>query len=231
MTIVLNAAIVKSSLHTLACQLSRRPILHFPCPDFICPLTRVQFGYPWAQLYEVWWDTQARNGFAPVSISQSPPPGSILRFGTTTEVTVTATDAANQSLSCTSTVIAPPLVVCGDVEMNVTAGSYSRVGAFRPRGDIVTGTVFKLKGILQSRLTGKGSVIARLRKGGNKLTGSIVFQGNRTKGALNNLMITAPFTYFNASKSLVVDVQVNNNTNQGDNVARYVVYCQELFTT
>lgn len=225
----LKASYFKADVQAVACKLSMIDVLPFPCPDFVCPVDTIMPGYPWVELLDVRQYARARNGFAPVNVSQSPAPGSILRFDTTTEVTVTATDATNRSLSCKSNVIAPPLEPCGTVEINVTAGTYGRVGVFQPNRTIVTGTVFKMKGVLQKDLTGKGSVTARLRKGSDKYTGSIVFQGNRTKGALNNLAITSPFSFLNVSSSLAVDLDVRNNTNEEENVARYVVYCQEVF--
>jgi hypothetical protein len=201
-------------------------VLPFPCPDFVCPYDLLEHGYPWVELLDVGQYARARNGFSPVQFAQFPPPGSILRFGTTRGVHLTATDADNRSLSCTTSVTVPQVVLCGTVQMNVTAGSYRQVGEFQPSDGVLAGTLYKMKGILQSRLTGKGSVIARLRKGGDKFTGSIAFKGNRTKGAINNLMIPSPFTKRNASDALVVDLTVSNNTNPGTNVVRYDVFCE-----
>jgi hypothetical protein len=224
-----KATYFKREVYDAACRLSTKESLPFPCPDFVCPVDTVLPGYPWVELVDVRSYTQARNGFKPVDVTQFPPPGSILRYGTSTIVTVTATDASNRSLSCTSSVIAPRLLPCGTVEVSLPAGTYGRTGVFQPNRTIVTGTVFKMKGILQNQLGGRGSVTARLRKGSDKYTGSVVFQGNRTKGAINNLFITSPFSFLNASSSLAVDLDVINNTNVAKNAARYVVYCQEVF--
>jgi hypothetical protein len=135
-----KATYFKREVYDAACRLSTKESLPFPCPDFVCPVDTVLPGYPWVELVDVLPYTQARNGFKPVDVTQFPPPGSILRYDTTTIVTVTATDAASRSVSCTTTVIAPPLVRCGSVEVNVTAGTYVRTGVFQPNRNIVTGT-------------------------------------------------------------------------------------------
>ena len=228
-TFFLKASYFRLEVHDAACKLSTSETLPSPCPDWVCPVDAVLPGYPWVELVDVRPYTQARNEFAPLEVTQSPPPGSILRYDTTTSVTVTATDASNRSVSCQTSVLAPQLIPCGTVEVNLTSGTYSRTGTFQPNRTIVTGTVFKMKGILQNKLTGKGSVTARLRQGSDKYTGSVVFQGNRTKGAINNLRINSPFSFLNASSSLVVDLEVKNVTDALKNVARYVVYCQEVF--
>jgi hypothetical protein len=227
--LILNATYFKSDLETLACRVSRSSVLPFPCPDFACPTDQILHGYPWVELPDFRGNTRSWNGFEPVEMSQYPPPGTILRFGTTREVNVTATDAANRTVSCTTTVTVPPVVPCGTVEMNVTAGSYNRTGEFQANRTIIAGTLYKMKGILQSRLTGKGSVKARLQKGSDKYTGSIEFKGNRTKGTLYNLMISTPFTYQTASEALQVHLTVTNNTNRDDTIARYDVYCELLY--
>jgi hypothetical protein len=66
-----------------------------------------------------------------------------------------------------------------------------------------------------------------LQKGSEKCTGSIEFEGNRTKGALNNILIHSPFP---STYPLAVVLEVKNNTNPATNIARYVVYCQNLFS-
>jgi hypothetical protein len=174
---------------------------------------------------------RARNGFVPTNVAQSPPPGSIARFNSVTKVTLTAHDGENRSLSCNTNVRAPPLSVCGSVEMNITRDTVNRLGVFvrSDRYVTITGTAFKMKGKLQNELAGRGSVTGRLRKGGEKYAGSITFKGNQTKGALNNFMIDEPFTLMNASDALQINMTVQDNENPEVNVAKYVVYCQETF--
>jgi hypothetical protein len=213
------------------CALSRSDTIPLECPDFVCPLDAVQLGYPWSEIADVAPTARARNGFSPVVRTQFPPPGSIIRHNSRTEVTVTSTDAGNRSISCTTRVYVPQLALCGSVDMIVPMGTSVQRGAFKPISNrtIFIGTAFKMKGYLQNRLQGRGSATARLRKGGDKYGGTITFRGNRTKGALNNLAIVEPFSFINSSNALQVDLQVRDNTNPEKNVARYMVYCQEDF--
>jgi hypothetical protein len=228
-TTFLRASHYLDEIRDAICALSRSDVLPVACPDLFCPIEIWKSGYPWIELPDLTREVVARNGFHPVDVSQFPPPGSIIRFDSDTEVTVTATDSSNQSRSCSVYVTVPPLAFCGTVEMNVPRGtSFQSGGEFKdiPDSIIISGVAYKMKGILQSRLQGKGSVTARLRKGGDKYHGSITFRGNRTKGALNNLAIAEPFSFVNSSRALRVDLQVWNNVNPGRNVARFDVYCQ-----
>lgn len=210
--------------------MSRSDDLPFPCPDFVCPVDVTQLGYPWIQMSDYRPDAKSRNGFMPVLLTQSPPPGSIFRFDSTVSYTITAIDASNRTESCTARVFVPPLTVCGTVELNVTERGSSRIQApFVPLSNrtIIVATVYKMKGRLENGLRGGGSATARLTKGSDKLNGAIRFRGNKTEGSLNNLVVKEPFTYYNASRALQVDLQVTDNANPDTNVARFDVYCQE----
>jgi hypothetical protein len=213
------------------CALSRSEELLGVCPDYSCPPPTQLLGYPWGEIPDLTRAVRARNGYRPVEVSQFPPPGSVVRYDSVTEVGLTATDAEGRSEGCTTRVSVPPLIACGTVQMNVPPGTSTQRGIFTPDPDRITiaGTAFKMKGILQSRLQGRGSVTARLRKGGDKYGGTITFRGNRTKGALNNLAIVEPFSALNSTQALQVDLHVRDNVNPGGNVAYYTVYCQEEY--
>lgn len=198
----------------------------FPCPDVSCPLNSVRLGYPWVELFDARSNVRIRNGFAPVSMTQLPPPGSVLRFNSTTNYSVGATDASNLTQRCSSFVTVPPLSACGFVEVDVTTGSQNQSVAFVNR-TTVRGAVVKMKGSLKDRLQGVGSVSARLVKGVERYRGAITFQGKKTKGVLKPGMILKPFSSQDESKSLQIDLQVKNNVNTVVNVARFVLYCQE----
>jgi hypothetical protein len=238
--VILRSSFFKPAVEAAACQMTRSEALPFPCPDFVCPVDAIRLGYPWIEMSDYRADANARNGFAPVAMTQSPPPGSIFRYDSTIPYTIVATDAANRTESCTSQVLVPPLTACGTVQLTVAAagqqqqqggGGASRIRApFVPVSTrtIIVATVYKMKGILQSRLRGRGAATARLTKGGDKLTGGIRFRGNKTEGSLNSLAVEEPFTYYNASEALQVDLQVRDNANPANNVARFDVYCQEV---
>jgi hypothetical protein len=214
----------------VACQLSWSDELPFPCPDFVCPVNTVQTGYPWAELPDVWMYAKYRNGFGrrTLYMDQYPPPGTIVRYNSSTAVTLTAYDPnTNQTESCTTSVTVPQLVPCGTVNVTVPPGTYTKVGVFEPYKLVMSGTLYKMKGVLQSGLRGRGSITSRLWKGSDRYSGSLVFKANRTKGALNNLRISSPFSAVNPSDALQVNLDVRNVTGAANNFASYVVYCQE----
>jgi hypothetical protein len=230
LVLTLRSYAFKEAVERTACQMSRSADPPFRCPDFTCPVDLTQFGYPWIEMPDHRPGAVARNGFEPVSMTQFPPPGAIHRYGSTIPYTVTGVDATNRTESCAAAVYVPPLTACGTVNLNVTGGvgSSNRRAPFvqYPNRTLSIATAYKMKGILSRRLRGSGTATARLYKGGDKQNGAITFRGNQTKGALNNVMVTANFNFLNVSRALQVDLQVRNNANAGPNLARFDVYCQ-----
>jgi hypothetical protein len=155
-----------------------------------------------------------KEGFAPVRVTQWPPPGTPLWRNTTTDVTITATDASNRRLECVWKVSVAPLVELGEISMALPSarnGTYTKTGQFLlsywHRASL-NGIVLKMKGQLQGKLSGRGSSIGgRLRRGSNKLSGRLTFNQTRTKGGISVNKVPIEFSSFNVS-DVRVEVRV-----------------------
>jgi hypothetical protein len=165
------------------------------CPALVCPRDARLLGYPWALLPNGTSSIQGAQGFEPVRAIQSPPPGTPLWRDTTTNVTITAFDALGIQLECIWKVDVPPLVEVGVVEIPVTDdGPAVHLFGSDLGGN---GRIFKMTGRLVDRLRGSGgSVNSRLRKGGDKYTGSIRLANNRTRGAVAFPTLDVKFSNF-----------------------------------
>jgi hypothetical protein len=219
-------SLVKSLLEAAVCNLSDEDTLSFTCPDFSCPADAEIHGYPFIGLPNGIPLTKSRNGFIPVQATQYPPPGSIRRFGSTTPVTITATDANNRTLACTWNVIVPPLVQLGTVELNVTTGTYNNSAPFQRLNTVVSGTAYKMKGILQDRIRGKGTVQSRLQKGSHKYDGTAITLSSQKRFGRVNFNLPIWFTFDMGASDLAVNVNVVKNTDPSANIARYIVFGQ-----
>jgi hypothetical protein len=164
------------------CGLSASPGELPFCPALVCPHDARLLGYPWALLPDGTSSIQGARGFDPVRAVQTPPPGTPLWRDTTTNVTIIAYDALGNQLECTWKVEVPPLVEVGTLEFSgYDDGQYWRLWSALGGN----GRIYKMTGRLIDRLRGSGaSVSARLRKGGDKYTGSIPLTNNRTRGSV-----------------------------------------------
>jgi hypothetical protein len=213
-------------LEAAVCNLSDEDTLPFACADFSCPADAEVHGYPFIALPNGIPLTKSRNGFVPVHATQYPPPGSIRRFNSTTPVTIIATDANNRSLACIWNVIVPPLVQLGTVELNVTTGTYSSIAPFQRLNTVVSGTVYKMRGILQDRMMGKGTVQSRLQKGSHKYDGTAITLSSQKMVGRVNFNLPIWFTFDMGASDLAVNVNVSRNTDPSANIARYIVVGQ-----
>jgi hypothetical protein len=101
------------------CQISDDKNLSF-CPDLVCPLEEPVLGFPQAKIPNATRRVKVFNGFRPVNVTQSPPPGA--PFNDTTEVVVDAVDASGRTASCTWTVTYPPTVALGYATLDALQG-------------------------------------------------------------------------------------------------------------
>lgn len=219
-------SLVKSLLEGAVCNLSDEDALPFSCPDFSCPADAEVHGYPFIELPNGIPLTRSRNGFIPVQATQYPPPGSILRFGTTTPVTIAAVDANNRTLACAWKVTVPPLVQLGTVELNVTTGTYNRLAPFQRLNTVVSGTVYKMKGVLQDRIVGKGTVQSRLQRGSHKYDGTAITLSSQKNFSRVNVNLPIWFTFDMGVSDLAVNINVVNNTDPSPKIVRYIVLGQ-----
>jgi hypothetical protein len=165
------------------CAISEnRAALSF-CPPLVCPFDAHILGYPWALLPNGTGSVFGLHGFDPVHVVQWPPPGTVLRFNTTTNVTITAVDASERVLDCVWRVHVPPLVQVGQLSFDVHSDYKDTVVA---RSDVGgTGRIYKMTGRLNERLRGLGaSVKARLVKGSGKQTGSLHLNATKKTGTI-----------------------------------------------
>lgn len=205
------------------CGLSESPGELPFCPALVCPHDARLIGYPWALLPNGTGSIKGTQGFDPVRVIQNPPPGTPLWRDTTTNVTFTAFDAAGNQLTCTWIVEVPPLAVVGELEFPI----YDDRTSVRLFGSVYggNGKIFKMTGRLSDRLRGSGaSVSARLRKGGDKYTGTLRLANNQTRGAVAFPTLDVKFSDFKVL-GVELEVQVKRVTKAATVV--YKLYGQE----
>jgi hypothetical protein len=223
----LRVSYVADWLERNTCALSEeKEALPF-CPDLVCPIDARLLGYPWALLPNGTGSVVGIRGFDPVQVTQWPPPGTPLWRGTTTNVTMSAVDAAGRELECVWTVLVAPLVELGQMNLELPNGTYNTSGQFQRSANALTGRIYKMKCSTSDQLSGSGSsAAAKLRHPSDKNTGKkLILKRHEKNGSISVPML--PLSFEGSSTSdveLVVEVVRNARNNN----ASYKVYGQVL---
>jgi hypothetical protein len=210
------------------CQFSSLPEALPFCGPLVCPVDETVLGYPWALLPNRTGRVKGIRGFAPVSVSQWPPPGTPLWRNTTTNVTMTALDSSGRKFECWWNVVVPPLSPLGSATFHVRNGTYNETFRFVGIYDI-TGQVYKLKGRASNKVRGRGSSVgAEIRDSGHKQTGrKLTIPENKDRGAVEVPKVAVEFSDKNLS-DITLDVHVTRNDQP--NQLTFVAYGQESGT-
>jgi hypothetical protein len=226
----LRVAYVADWLERNTCALSEeKEALPF-CPDLVCPIDARLLGYPWALLPNGTGSVAGIRGFDPVGVSQWPPPGTPLWSNTTTNVTMTAVDAAGRELECVWYVLVAPLEELGRMHLDLPNGTYTTSGQFQRYAQALSGRIYKMSGKTSDQLRGSGSsAAAKLRHPSDKYTGGPLTlrresKQNETKGSISVPRVPMSFVDGTSDVELVVDVVRNAR----DNNATFKVYGQVL---
>jgi hypothetical protein len=217
---------LESNICALSSEKDKLPF----CPDLVCPNDARLLGYPWVLLPNGTSSVAGIHGFDPVRVSQWPPPGTPLWRNTTTNVTMTAVDAAGHQLECVWVVLVAPLVELGQINLDLPNGTYTTRGQFqRTAVQAISGRIYKMSGMTSDRLRGTGSsATARLLHPSDKYTGRPLIlkresKHNETKGRISVPRVPLGFGDGNTSDvELVVEVVMNAR----DNNATFKVYGQ-----
>jgi hypothetical protein len=195
------------------------------CPELVCPSDARLLGYPWALLPNATTSVTGIRGFDPVRVTQWPPPGTPLWRNTTTNVTMSAVDAAGRQLDCVWTVLVAPLVELGEMRLDLPSGTYTTNGQFQRVAQALSGRIYKMKGSTSDKMRGAGaSTTAKLRKGSDKNTGKpLTLKRNETKGSIS---VPSVPLIFEESGTSDVELFVQVVRNAQANEATYKVYGQ-----
>ena len=136
--------------------------LPFPCPDLMCPPSKVLYKYPNTTLIDgkpevIPIGTQFRN--TTLTLQQHPGPGTTLVANSTTAVTITATNAANETTNCTWYVGVPPLEVFATKSITIAAGKKKRTVALSFPRELYGRVLFVSAKLSTGKIPGRKSFI------------------------------------------------------------------------
>lgn len=156
--------------------------LPFGCPDFVCPPDTAVLGLANLKVPSSSGLTKSFNGYSPVSVTQEPVADSALRYGRSTFVNVTATNAAGDTRSCLWKVTVPEVDLIGALGVQLKKGtSSSRHALFME--SMAPGVARQLGGFVYiGSLEGgpgkvDGVVQGRLRSDANTTTAPVTLKG------------------------------------------------------
>jgi hypothetical protein len=212
-----NLAYYADFIERASCALSRYALPF--CDDLVCPADTRIMGYPFAGLPNGTGRVKFLRGFKPTRVTQSPPPGTVIGKNSAGNVTITAVDSSNRTLRCNWRVVVPPLAEIGQVTLNISVGTYnSSSSVFKQTSFAYTGSVFKMRGVVQDGLRGDGAS-ARPRRKSGPTNGQITIGPNETKASVtytNPIPVDFDFTKEELPDlSLEVEVLDNLEPNNG----------------
>ena len=115
---------IQNSICELTSNVSAVPFL---CPDLVCPPNTVRLNYPTATLPNGKPDViRIGTRFVNATLTQRPNRGSRLPANSVTAVTMTATNADNETANCTYYVGVPPLEVFATKTITIAAGTKTK---------------------------------------------------------------------------------------------------------
>jgi hypothetical protein len=197
--------------------------LTFGCPDFVCPADTVVFGVANLKVPSASDGARSYNGFAPVSITQTPTAGSTLKYGGDTFVKVTATDAGGTSISCRWKVTVPVEDLIGYVAVRLPAGNSGSRTALalynKSPGMVRQFGGFVYVGSLEGQPG--GVVTATLRAGLNVTSRPLTLDGD-TEDVVALLRPRVPFNYRSNLRVVLTAQNVPRTT-----VLIYFIYGQQ----